>query len=202
MESQWDPRSGARGASIAGARGGWPRQIAEPRNPGLSNREDGRKRGVRGYDAGKKTKGRKRQVVVDTLGLIHALIVEAGDIQDRTGGKTVLSLLADSPRLKLVLADAAYRGEPMVEHAGELGFQIEFISSLKGSGFTPQARRWVVERTFAWLLKCRRLRVDYDTLCETTKAWIYLAMIRIMTRRLALTRMQAAKAAEESTVRG
>jgi transposase len=73
----------------------------------------------------------------------------------------------------------------MEELARSLGFEIQFVASLKGSGFTLQKRRWIVERTFAWLLKYRRLRTDYDLLCESTAAWIYAAMIKLMLRRLA-----------------
>jgi putative transposase len=165
------------------------RSRADPksRDIGLAIREDGRKRGLRGYDAGKKTKGRKRQIIVDSLGLIHVLVVEPADVQDRTGGKTALSKLAESPRLKLVLADDGYSGQPMKDLARSLGFEIEFVASLKGSGFTLQKRRWIVERTFAWLLKFRRLRTDYDLLCESTASWIYAAMIRLMLRRLVTT---------------
>lgn len=130
-------------------------------------------------------KGRKRQIVVDSMGLVHALLVTPASVQDRPGGRAALSALGEQPRLRLVLADDGYSGRPTVRHARSLGFEIEFSGSLKGSGFVPQRRRWVVERTFAWLVRCRRLRVDYDLRCESAAAWARAAMVRLMARRLA-----------------
>lgn len=132
-------------------------------------------------------KGRKRQIVVDSLGLIHALLVQPASVQDRPGGRAALSAPGEQPRLRLALtlADDGYSGGPTLKHARALGFEIQFSGSLKGSGFVPRKRRWVVERTFAWLVKRRRRRVDRDLRCESTAAWVRAAMVRLMARRLA-----------------
>lgn len=174
----------SRGAPRPREEGGGEGGGAEHARPRLAEREDGGKRGARGYDAGKRVKGRKRQVLVDSLGLIHGLPVQPADVQDRTGGKQALSSLGSRPRLRRVLADEGYSGGPMREHARGLGIEIEFVGGLKGSGFVLQPGRWVVERTLSWLVKCRRLRVDYDYLLQTTETWIYAAMIRLMLRRV------------------
>lgn len=109
------------------------------------------------------------------------------DIQDPDGGCDVLRCAkAAHPRLELVWADGRYAG-PLVDWARErLGIAVEVVRRAPDAvGFVLQARRWVVERTFAWLLKCRRLSKDYEELAETTEAWIYLAMTRLYLRRLA-----------------
>ena len=111
--------------------------------------------------------------------------MQPAHVQDRPGGRAALSALGKQPRLERVLADDGYSGRPTAEHARSLGFEIEFVGSLKGSGFVLQAGRWIVERTFAWLVKCRRLRTDYDLLCASTAAWIRTAMIRLTLGRLA-----------------
>ncbi|HEY0154403.1 MAG TPA: IS5 family transposase, partial [Longimicrobium sp.] len=142
--------------------------------------------GVRGLDAGKKVKGRKRHVVVDTLGLVWAVVVHAADIQDPVGARLVLPKLQGRvPRLKVVLADTIYRGS-LALSAWVLGkWKLEIVSRSKGQkGFQVLPKRWVVERTFAWLGRNRRLSKDYEQLPETSEAWIYLAMIHLMIRRL------------------
>lgn len=179
------PGTGARRASRARPPRGGQGRAPEPGHPGLADRQDGGKRGARGFDAGKLTKGRKRQIVVDSMGLVHALLVQPANVQDRPGGRAALSALGEQPRLERVLADDGHSGRPTLEHARALGFEIEFVGALKGSGFVLQKRRWVVERTFAWLLRCRRLRTDYDALCSSTAAWVRAAMIRLMLGRLA-----------------
>lgn len=142
--------------------------------------------GVRGLDAGKKVKGRKRHIVVDTLGLVWALVVHAADIQDPAGARLVLPKLQGRvPRLKVVLADTIYRGS-LALSTWVLGrWKLEIVSRSKGQkGFQVLPKRWIVERTFAWLGRNRRLSKDYEQLPETSEAWIYLAMIHLMLRRL------------------
>lgn len=141
--------------------------------------------GVRGLDAGKKVKGRKRHIVVDTLGLIWGLVVHAADVQDPAGARLVLPKLhGKMPRLKVVLADTIYRGSLAIL-VFALGWKLEIVSRAKGQkGFTVLPKRWIVERTFAWLGRNRRLSKDYERLPETSEAWIYLAMVRLMARRL------------------
>lgn len=142
--------------------------------------------GVRGLDAGKKVKGRKRHIVVDTLGLIWAVVVHAADIQDANGAREVLPRLHGKvPRLEVILADTIYRGTLAIL-AWALGkWKLEIVSRAQGQkGFQVLPKRWIVERTFAWLGRNRRLSKDYERLPQTGEAWIYLGMIRLMTRRL------------------
>jgi putative transposase len=142
--------------------------------------------GVRGLDAGKRVKGRKRHIVVDTLGLIWAAVVHAADVQDPVGARLVLPKLHGKvPRLKVILADKIYQGTLAII-AWALGpWKLEIVSREKGQkGFTVLPKRWIVERTFAWIGRNRRMSKDYERLPETSEAWIYLAMVRLMTRRL------------------
>lgn len=115
------------------------------------------------------------------------LWVHEADLQDGDGGQDVLrSAKAEHPRLTHVWADSRYGG-PFVDWAAEqLGVTVEVVRRTPEQvGFVVHKMRWVVERTFAWLLKCRRLVRDYEELPETTEAWIYLAMSRLYLRRLA-----------------
>ncbi len=145
-----------------------------------------RKRGARGYDAGKKIKGRKRHLVVDTLGLLLAVVVHAANIQDRDGAKLVLvKLVGRFGRLKLIWADGGYAGQ-LIDWARQLGrWVLEIVKrSDDVSGFVILPKRWIVERTFAWLNRYRRLSKDYETLTDSSENVIYLAMIHLMLRRL------------------
>ena len=149
--------------------------------------EDHGKRGPRGYDAGKKVKGRKRHIVVDTLGLPLAVAVHPADIQDRDGARLVLArLLGRFPRLQLIWADGAYGGK-LVEWVRTVGgWTLELVRRpAQQHTFQVLPRRWVVERTFGWLNLQRRLSKDYEALCETTETWIYIAMTGLTLRRLA-----------------
>ena len=115
------------------------------------------KGGVRGYDAGKKVLGRKRHIVVDTMGLILAVFVHGADVQDRDGARLVLEMLRGRfGRLSLIWADAGYAGKLVQWVKSFLGLDLEIVRR-KGKGFTLLPRRWVVERTFAWLGRCRRI---------------------------------------------
>lgn len=130
--------------------------------------------------------GRKRHIVVDTLGLLLAVVVHAANIQDRDGAKLVLGkLLGRFPRLKLIWADAAYAGQ-LVDWARIVGgWLLEVVKRAKNShSFEVLPRRWVVERTLAWLGRCRRLSKDYEELPQTSEAWVHIAMIHLMLRRL------------------
>jgi len=165
------------------------------------------KGGVRGYDGGKKVKGRKRHLLVDTTGMILQVLVHEANIQDYRGGKRLLAPLGEVfPRLKLIWADSGYKKEGFDEWVkATLGWEVEIVehpwSGLRGvwapkdavidwekirpSGFHVLPHRWIVERTFAWLSTWRRLSKDYEVLPSSEEAWIYLAMIRLMLRRLA-----------------
>ena len=145
----------------------------------------GEDRGKRGA-AGKKIKGRKRHIVVDTLGLILVLVVHAANIQDRDGAKLVLAkLVGKFPRLKRIWADGGYAGQ-LIEWARQVGHWILDIvkRSDEVTGFQVLPKRWIVERTFAWFGRYRRLSKDYETLTQSSESMIYLAMIHLMLRRL------------------
>ena len=125
--------------------------------------------------------------MVDTLGLILAVAVHAADVQDRDGAKQVLTkLIGRFPRLALIWADGGYAG-PLVEWAAGVGsWVLEIVKRPQGTtGFAVVPRRWVVERTFAWLGRCRRLSKDYEGLPDTSEAVIHVAMIQLMLKRLA-----------------
>ncbi len=134
-------------------------------------------------------KGRKRHLVVDTLGLLLTVVVHCAGIQDAAGAKLVLTKLralkAHFPRLKLIWADGAYSS--VVEWVCALaGWALEIVKRPElAKGFVLLPRRWVVERTIAWLMKYRRLARDYEETIESSEAWIRLAMIHLMVRRLA-----------------
>lgn len=143
--------------------------------------------GERGYDAGKKVNGRKRHILVDTIGLIIAVIVHAANVQDRDGAKLLLSkVIGCLPRLQLIWADGAYAGELINWVKTKCNWILEIVkrsSDLKGFKVLP--RRWVVERTFGWLGRNRRLSKDYERLTDTSESIIYISMITLMLRRLA-----------------
>ena len=146
-------------------------------------------KGIRGYDAAKQVKGRKRHILVDTMGLLLMVLVHAGDIQERDGAKLLLNKAKGCfTRLRLIWADAGYNGKAMIDWVRNThGWILEIVKRDKGvKGFQVLPRRWVVERTFAWLGDYRRLSKDYEVLTETSEAMIYAAMVRLMARRLAL----------------
>ena len=130
-------------------------------------------------------KGRKHHIVVDTRGLLLTVVVHSCGIQDPVGARDVLSrLIGRFPRLAKIWADAIYRGT-LVQWARERGWDLEVVEREPGQkGFVKLPRRWVVERTFAWLGLCRRLSKDYEVLPETSETWVKLAMIGLMLRRL------------------
>jgi putative transposase len=148
------------------------------------------KGGVKGYDAGKKINGRKRHILVDTMGLILMVVVHAASIHDRDGAKLVFDKIGNLfPKLHLIWADAAYASSLVdwVRHFIGCGIMIVKRCDLT-SGFKVLPRRWVVERTLAWLGRYRRLTKDYEYLPQTSETMIYAAMTHLMLRRLARNR--------------
>lgn len=130
--------------------------------------------------------GRKRHLVVDTLGLVLAVVVHAADVQDRDGAKLVLAtLLGRFPRLRLIWADGGYAGQ-LVGWAKAVGrWPIEVVKKpAEQRGFAVLPRRWVVERTFAWLGRYRRLSKDYEERPGSSETMIRIAMINLMLHRL------------------
>ena len=142
--------------------------------------------GVRGYDAAKNLKGRKRHVLVDTVGMLWGLLVTPADVQDYDGGGLVLESLAGRcPRLEKIWADGRYAGA-LVEIAQEWYHRVlEIVQRApEAKGFVVQAHRWLVERTLAWLGNCRRLSKDYEELPQSSEAMIRISMIHLMLCRL------------------
>jgi putative transposase len=157
----------------------------------------------RGFDPGKKVKGRKRHLLVDTQGLVMKAKVHSASVFDRDGIKPLLELVGERfSRLSHLWLDAGYNGKGKGRDWAEkaLGLRVEVVRPPRRwvwvavdeeppprPAFTVLARRWVVERTFSWLGQNRRMSKDYERLPETGEAFIYVAMIRLMARRLART---------------
>src|SRR5882757_3267810 len=145
---------------------------------------------ARGFDAGKRTTGRKRHVIVDTMGLLLVVAVTSASVQDRAGGRTVLARLAKGFRtISLVWADGGYANSvdsTLLSWARDaLNIVVEIVKRTDDvKGFKVLPRRWVVERTFGWLVRNRRLARDYERLTATSEAMIKVAMIRLMLVRL------------------
>ncbi len=144
--------------------------------------------GERGFDAGKKVKGRKRHLWVDSMGLLLAIVVTAADVQDAQGACQVLHRRAweELPRLETVYADSAYRATCLQEDVFDFApFDLVVIKRPEGAvGFVHLPQRWVVERTIAWLGRARRLSKDYEVLTESSETMITVCMIHHMIRRL------------------
>lgn len=143
--------------------------------------------GVRGYDGGKKVKGRKRSILVDTLGFLWKVVVHAAGLHDLEGAKLVLKALPLIVRLRLLKlwADRAYQGL-LAWCWEEYQIALEIVSPPRGQkGFIVLSKRWIVERTFAWLGNCRRLSKDYEESPASSEGMIYLASIRLLLKRLA-----------------
>jgi putative transposase len=146
--------------------------------------------GVRGYDAGKKVVGRKRHLLVDTLGLILLVCVHPANVQDRDGARLLLTALRTRfGWLRCIWADGGYAGT-LVAWVRQLcprrGTRLEIVKHrTKLFHFKLLPRRWIVERTFGWLGRSRRLSKDYEHTVSSSESFIYLAMIRLMLRRLA-----------------
>ena len=144
--------------------------------------------GPRGYDAGKKVKGRKRHILTDTCGFLVFILVHTADIQDRDGAVDVLAVVRQRfPWLRHIFADGGYAGDKLRNALVDMGkWTIEVIKrSDTAKGFEVLPRRWVVERTFAWLGRCRRLAKDWETTIASSTAWAHIASIRMLTRRTA-----------------
>jgi len=144
--------------------------------------------GDRGFDAFKRANGRKRHILVDSMGLLLVVICHSANIQDRTGARLVLAKAAQKgfARLELILADGGYKSNPLINWIAYLtGWVFDIVQRPENQkGFVVQAQRWVVERTFAWLGRYRRLSKNYEVLPESSEAMVYIAMIHLMLNRL------------------
>jgi putative transposase len=141
-----------------------------------------------GYDAHKNVKGRKRHLLVDTLDLSLSVYVTPANVQDRGGARLLLvGLNPQVPRLKKIWADGAYTGEKLAGWLEERGgWKLEIVErDRKAEGFEVLSKRWILERTFSWLIRNRRLSKDYERSTQTRETFIKVAMIRLLLRRLA-----------------
>lgn len=142
-------------------------------------------RGERGYDAGKKVKGRKRHIMVDTLGLLIAVVITAASVQDRDGAKLVFEEARGETRLEKIWADGGYAGKLVGFTAEEFGWDLEIVKrSDDVKGFKVLPHRWVVERTFGWLGRYRLFCREHEATIASSRTDIHLAMSHIMLRRL------------------
>ena len=140
----------------------------------------------KGYDAGKKVKGRKRHILVDTLGLLLKAKVLTADIQDRDGARALFSEIKEQmSRLQLIWADGGYRGKLILWVAVQCLWILKIVKrNDQEKTFIVLPKRWIVERTFSWLNRNRRLSKDYERKTESSEAWLYLSMSILMLKRL------------------
>jgi putative transposase len=144
--------------------------------------------GSRGFDGGKQIKGRKRFAMVDTLGLVVKVLVCAANIGERAGARQLLqNLTYPLQRLEKILVDAGFSGDDITQWVRDNFGWLWEVSTRPDNqkGFVVESKRWVVERTFAWLGNCRRLSKDYEFYEQMSESFIYLALIRKMLRNLA-----------------
>jgi putative transposase len=144
--------------------------------------------GPRGFDVFKRIKGRKRHIVTDTQGLLLALLVHPANIQDVHGAVPLLGLLRGSfPKLRHLFADGIYRGRQLRDAAAKFGrWTIEIVQHSEQLGrFKPEPKRWVIERTFAWLGRNRRLAKDFEQTIASAEAWLTIGHIKLLVHRLA-----------------
>ncbi len=142
---------------------------------------------ARGYDAGKKVNGMKRHLLVDTLGLVLIVLILTADVQDRDGARQLLEKIKGKfPRLQKIWADGGYTGA-LIDWVKQMcGWILEIVKrSDQAKGFQVLPHRWIVERTFGWFNRFRRLSKDYERLSSSGEAMVYIAMITLMTKRLA-----------------
>jgi putative transposase len=144
--------------------------------------------GPRGFDMAKRVNGRKRHIVTDTDGSLLAILVHAANIQDNHGAVPLLKSLGLAfPKLRHIFADRVYRGSKLLNAISELGkWTIEVVTRSQSVGtFKAEPKRWVIERTFAWFGRNRRLAKDFEATIASAEAWLMIASIRVLSRRLA-----------------
>ena len=174
--------------SLAASRLGAKR--VRPRPLSIVKASRAQKKGVSdppGFDAGKKIKGKKRHILVDTQGLLMQAIVHAADIQDRDGGVLLMaSLFGLYPFLLKLYADGGYQGPRFQDGLARVCSQVnvEIVKRSDVGRFVVLPKRWIVERTIAWLNRCRRLAKDWERLNQNALAFLRWASIRLMLRRL------------------
>jgi putative transposase len=146
--------------------------------------------GPSGFDMAKRTKGRKRHIVTDTEGSLLTVLVQPANVQDNHGAVPLLRIIGRMfPRLRHIFADRVYRGPKLLAALADLGkWAIEIVTRSQSFGtFKPEPRRWVVERSFAWFGRNRRLAKDFEASIASSEAWVFIASVRLLSRRLART---------------
>jgi transposase len=160
------------------------RDHRQPERQGCSTR--GSALDPQGFDAGKKVTGRKRHILVDTLGLLLSIVVHPANVQDRDGARDLLCRARRSfPFIERIFADAGYQGPKMAKLISDTGrWTLEIVKRSDAHRFVVLPKRGIVERTFAWISRNRRLARDFERYARTVAAFVRLAMIRLMLRRL------------------
>jgi transposase len=184
----WNLGTGNQVLAGTGPQGGRTQPHALGGDPRFAVGQDHRKRGRRGYDAGKKIRGRKRHIAVDTEGNVLTAVVPSAGVQDRVGARAVLMrLFCRFDTLVKVFVDGGYTGS-LIEWAKQMfGYDIEVVKRNEQHLFRVLPKRWIVERTLAWLNWSRRLSKakDYELLHTSAETMIYVAFAHLLLRRLA-----------------
>jgi len=186
MARQRDMGADRQGPARAGAQGEGSKRRSQRCDRRFAICENGAKRGRRGYDAGKKIKGRKRHIAVDTEGNLLAVIVHSAGIQDRAAARAVLMrLFCRIDSIATVFVDGGYTGK-LIGWAKEMfGYKVEVVKRNELHKFQVLPKRWIVERTFAWLGWSRRLSKDYELRHTSAETMIHIAFAHLLLRRLA-----------------
>jgi transposase len=176
--------AGEQGPSRAGAQNAGPKRHAHRGDSRFAVGQDGPKRGQRGYDAGKKIKGRKRHIAVDTQGNLLAAIVHSAGIQDRVAARAVLMrLFCRFDTITTVFVDGGYTGTLIGWAKDMFGFTVKVVKRNEQKTFQVLPTRWIVERTFAWLNWSTRLSKDYELRHTSTETMIHIAFAHQLLRR-------------------
>jgi len=186
MAFTWDLGAGDQVFAGTGPQGERTRSHAHGGDHRFAVGQDGLKRGRRGYDAGKKIKGRKRHIAVDTQGNVLTAMVHSAGVQDRVGARAVLMrLFCRFDTIVKVFVDGGYTGS-LIEWAKQMfGYDVEVVKRNEQHLFRVLPKRWIVERTLAWLNWSRRLSKDYELLHTTAETMILIAFAHLLLRRYA-----------------
>jgi transposase len=180
----WSLGAGEQGVTGTRPSGAGTKRHAQRGDSRFAIGQDGAKRGRRGYDAGKKVKGRKRHIAVDTQGNLLTVVAHSAGIQDRVGARAVLTrLFCRFDSIAKVFVDGGYTGT-LIEWSKQMfGYSVEVVKRTEQHLFQVLPKRWIVERTFSWLNWSRRLSKDYELLHTTTETMIYAASAHLLLRR-------------------
>lgn len=185
LEAVWAVEPAVDRVARRGAAAGGTHRATHGGHRGFAIGQDDLKRGQRGYDAGKKTKGRKRPIAVDTQGWLLAVIVHSAGIQDRAGARAVfIRLFAAFNTLTTVFVDGGYTGKLIDWAKAMFGWTVQVVARKEAHRFVVLPKRWIVERTFAWLNHFRRLAKDHEILPQSSETFVTISMIHLALRRL------------------